>query len=286
MSAVEWGKLGQIVMSWVVSPIAGGAIAFLVFTLIHKQIFTSDSPARRAGQLAPLMIFPVVVILALSIFYKGLKNLHLNLSFLEALEIAAGAGLLASLGFALGLRNFWRKACELDPATQVQQVERVFGYLQVCTACYVAFAHGANDVANAVGPVAGIYCAIKHHAVAGQVPVPLWILGVGAVGIVLGLATYGYRVISTIGEKITEMTPTRGFSAEFACATTVLFCSRLGLPISTTHTLVGAVVGVGFARGIASLDRRVIMNIVSSWLITIPAAAIITVLLYQVISRV
>jgi PiT family inorganic phosphate transporter len=281
--SVHWGKIGEIVLSWVISPAAGALIGFIVFSYINRRVFKSEHPAVAAQRVAPGLVFPVITILVLSIFYKGL---HMKLTFLSAFLIAAGLGLTGSLALFLFLRRAWQGSSELSYAQQLNRVEGIFRYLQICTACYVAFAHGANDVANAVGPMAGIYAAIKAQALVEQAPVPVWILGVGAVGIVVGLATWGYKVIATIGEKITEMTPTRGFSAEFACATTVLACSKMGLPISTTHTIVGSVVGVGLARGIASIDRKVILNIVYSWLITIPAAAVLCVLIFQLISRI
>jgi PiT family inorganic phosphate transporter len=281
--SVLWGKIGEIALSWVISPVAGAVIGFIVFSFIHRRVFKTEHPAVTAQRVAPGLVFPVITILVLSIFYKGL---HLKLSFLNALMIAAGLGLAGSIALFMFLKKAWHDCDGLCYSDQLDRVEGVFRYLQICTACYVAFAHGANDVANAVGPMAGIYAAVKSQAMVEQAPVPLWILGVGAVGIVVGLATWGYKVIATIGEKITELTPTRGFSAEFACATTVLVCSKMGLPISTTHTIVGSVVGVGLARGIASIDRKVILNIVYSWLITIPASAILCVLIFQVISKI
>jgi len=284
-SSVNWGKLGSIAASWVISPVAGSLLGFLVFRYINNKVFKSESPAASARSLAPRMVFPVIAILVLCVIYKGLKNLYLDLSLGTALAVAVGVGLLASIIFKMALRRFWMDCEGLTYQEQIERVERVFRFLQIVTACYVAFAHGANDVANAVGPLAGVYTAMKMHAVKTTVQVPLWILALGAVGIVIGLSTWGYRVIATIGEKITEMTPTRGFSAEFACATTVLICSRMGLPISTTHTLVGSVIGVGLARGISTLDRKVVINIVYSWVITIPAAAVITIVAFQGISR-
>ncbi len=284
-ASVEWGTLGSIVLSWGVSPISGALIGFVVFSYVNRKVFDSHSPARAARKVAPRMILPIVVILVLSIIYKGLKNFHLHLSFGAALGVALAAGFVAFVLFKLLMRRFWMESEDQHYSKQIERVEQVFRYLQIVTACYVAFAHGANDVANAVGPLAGVYTAIKMHAVKTAVQVPLWILGLGAVGIVFGLGTWGHKVISTVGEKITEITPTRGFSAEFACATTVLICSRLGLPVSTTHTLVGSVVGVGLARGISALDRRVVLNIVYSWLVTIPAAAVLTVIIFQVVSR-
>jgi PiT family inorganic phosphate transporter len=284
-ACLNWGKLFSIVMSWVVSPVSGALIGFFVFRYINNKVFKSEKPALRAQEVAPRLIFPVIVVLVLAIFYKGLKNLHLDLPFLHALGMAVVLGLAASLICSRWLKKAWRDCSDEEYSEQIKRVEGIFRYLQIGTACYVAFAHGANDVANAVGPLAGVYTAIKMQTVQAQVTVPPWILAIGAVGIVVGLGTWGYRVIATVGEKITEMTPTRGFSAEFACATTVLVCSRLGLPVSTTHTLVGSVIGVSLARGLATLDRKVVLNIIYSWVITIPAAAALTILLYQVISR-
>ena len=157
--------------------------------------------------------------------------------------------------------------------------ERVFRCLQIVTAAYVAFAHGANDVANAIGPLAVVVAGIRGAVVSLSVPVPLWLLGLGGIGIVVGIATYGKRVIETIGKKITDMTPSSGFSATFGAATTVLLFSNLGMPISTTHTLVGSVVGVGLARGISALNLGMIWTILKSWIATIPIAAGITILI-------
>jgi phosphate/sulfate permease len=186
--------------------------------------------------------------------------------------------LCLAIGAVLGLAmRAWLVRRPRPTGYSVGAVERLFGGLQVVTACYVAFAHGANDVANAIGPIAAIVQTSRDGILAAEAAVPIGILVLGGVGIVVGLATWGYKVIDTVGHKITSMTPTRGFSAEFGAATTVLLASRLGLPISTTHTLIGAVIGVGLARGMAALNLRVIRHIVYSWVITIPAAALVTV---------
>jgi phosphate/sulfate permease len=171
-------------------------------------------------------------------------------------------------------------------STEYALVEKIFGYLQIMSACLMAFAHGANDVANAIGPMAAAISILTTGAIAEQSIIPTWILALGGIGIVIGLATWGWRVIETIGKKITELTPTRGFSAEFGAAATILFASRLGMPISTTHTLVGSVIGVGLARGIEALDLRTTRYIVISWLITVPAGAIITVGLFFLLKNV
>jgi len=216
---------------------------------------------------APLLAGVVFFILTLSLFYKGLKNLGLDMPFGRASFFAACVAIVGGT-----CAHLWIRRNGDHDRGPFGFVERHFGWLQVLTACYVAFAHGANDVANAIGPLAGIYGVWAEGAVKAEIGVPTWILALGGAGIVLGLATWGYRVMETIGKKITELTPSRGFSAEFAAATTVLLCTKMGLPISTTHTLVGSVIGVGLARGIAALDLRVLRDIVASWIVTLPVS--------------
>lgn len=163
-------------------------------------------------------------------------------------------------------------------SSEYRIVEKIFGYLQIMSACFMAFAHGANDVANAIGPLSAAFGALTQKSVSAmQMTIPTWALGLGGFGIVVGLATWGWRVIETIGKKITELTPSRGFVAEFGAATTILIASRLGMPISTTHTLVGAVLGVGLARGIEALNMGMTRDIVLSWIVTIPAGAALAV---------
>ena len=284
-SSVQWGKMLSIVISWVISPLAGALLGFLMFGYLHQRIFQSPTPAMIARRVAPQMVFLVVAIVFLSVIFKGPKTLHLDLPLGPAAAMAAGIGLIVAGLYALLLRRHWIECANLPIHQQLDRVEQIFRYLQIATACYVAFAHGANDVANAMGPVAGIYMVMKTNNLDTAVQVPIWILAIGAVGIALGISTYGYRVIKTIGEKITEMTPTRGFAAQFSCATTVLTCSLLGLPVSTSHTIVGSVVGVGLARGISTIDRKIVMNICYSWVITIPVAAIITIVLLPILEK-
>ncbi len=279
---VAWGKLGIIAASWLVSPAVGGIIAFMVFSAIRKFIVESDNPNRGIRVFAPIMGFPVFAVLAGMLFTKGLKNLDLEAWGVGTVEVLAMSGIVGLLGSA-GIAYFVRKI-EIDPDEpmnkRMAKIERVFRYLQIITACFVAFAHGSNDVANSIGPLAAIVNTVDVGVISAKVPVPTWVLVLGAVGIVVGLATYGYRVIETIGTKITEITPSRGFAAEFGAATTILFGSKLGLPLSTTHTIVGAVIGVGFARGMNALNLTIVWNIVKSWVYTIPFTAILTILLY------
>ena len=279
-TSVNWTKIGVISSGWIISPLLGAIVAYTLFQLIRKYILAKDNPYRATVKAAPLLVFIQFTIIVLSVIYKGLKNLHLDFPFSQALLIAISVGILcACLTWELLRRN----RTQLDKDEQYVKVEKVFATLQVFTASYIAFAHGANDVANAIGPVAAIFSILKTNTIIMQIAVPPWILIMGGVGIVVGLSTYGFKVIETIGKKITEITPSRGFSAEFATATTVLIFSKLGLPISTTHTMVGSVIGVGFARGIATLNLRVIRNIVTSWCFTIPIAAVLTVIIYKII---
>ena len=285
VSAIHWGRLFSVVMSWIISPLCGGLVGWATFTFIKRTVLTSWNPVRAARKIVPILIFPVATILVLSMLYKGLKNLKLDVPFNQALVIALLVGVLAHFAMKLilahKLKDIPRKRSDA-----FVQVEKIFAYLQIGTACYVAFAHGANDVANAIGPFAAIVSVFKSGDLAMKVPVPLWVLALGGAGIVVGLGTWGYKVIETIGKKITSMTPSRGFSAEFATATTVLVCSKLGLPVSTSHTLVGSVIGVGLARGMAALNLGVIRSIVNSWIITIPAAGVLTIMIFLVLKAV
>ena len=278
LGGVDWAMVGSIVASWFVSPVLGAGLGFLTFVMIRRRILRRTDPIRATRSMAPWLMGMVATLMVLSFIYKALKNVLDAPPVMLALGGSLLAGLVVAAVVALGVRL--RPAPEgVDP---YGYVERMFAGLQIVTACYVAFAHGANDVANAIGPVAAVVnlAASEFAAVGTEVPVPFWVLVLGGAGIVVGLATFGYRVIATVGKEITEMTPTRGFSAEFGAATTVLVASRMGLPVSTTHTLVGSVIGVGLAQGIGALNTRVIRNIIGSWLATVPAAAGVGALLF------
>ncbi len=273
-TSIKWIKLVSIVASWIVSPISGGIISFVIFIFISKSILTQEKPVVAAKKYAPFLAFLVAIILVFSMLYKGLKNLHLNLSFSHALIIASIVGIVFAFFIFLVVSRI-PVDTTLPYKRRFPQVERVFAILQLITASYMAFSHGANDVANAVGPLMGaVYANALVHS--KNIPMPIWVLSVGAVGIVVGLSMYGYKVILVVGRKITDMTPSRGFAAEFGAATTVLVCSKMGLPISTTHTLIGSVIGVGLARGIGALNGKVLKDVAISWILTIPIAAILS----------
>jgi inorganic phosphate transporter, PiT family len=280
MSAISWDTMLKIVSSWVVSPLSGGIMAFLLFMFINKKIINSRNPIRSLEVYSPILVFIVITIIGIAIFYAGLLRVSGAVELWQALSMAAGAGLIAAVAMKLFIKKVISRR-SVETLSRFNFIEHIFKYLQILTACYVAFAHGSNDVANAVGPFAAIVSIVQSNSIMAKTEVPLWVLLMGGTGIVIGLATYGYKVIETIGKKITELTPSRGFAAEFGAATTVLVCSKLGIPISTTHTLVGAVIGVGFARGISALDFRVVGNIFSSWFVTLPATMIISIILFQ-----
>jgi inorganic phosphate transporter, PiT family len=271
VDAVNWSKVGQIVVSWVSSPLLAGVIAYGIFQFTRVMILDRTKPLEHVRKLGPFFFFFVFFIIGLVTLFKGLKNLNLDLNLPEAM---LGSALLGLLGAVIG-KFFIRRVGtgESDPDHRFDQVERVFVVLQILTACAVAFAHGSNDVANSIGPLAAISSAVSGSELASKAPVAPWMLAIGGVGIVIGLATWGYRVMETIGKRITELTPSRGFAAELAAATTIVIASRLGIPVSTTHTLVGAVLGVGIARGIGAIDMRVVGSIFISWVATLPIAA-------------
>jgi PiT family inorganic phosphate transporter len=280
LGAVRWGTLVQIGTSWVLSPILGGVMAWLMFTAVRKIVFSTEHPLARARVVTPILVGVVGAVLTLSMIYKGLKNLHLDLPLGEALALAGSIGILTGLAGWLFLVRWSGQPDATTWEAETAAVERQFRSLQVITACYVAFAHGSNDAANAVGPMAAMLTSsgndlLRHFGDPATV-----LMALGGIGIVVGLATYGYKVIYTIGSKITEVTPSRGFVMEFSTASVVLLGSKLGLPVSTTHVIIGAVVGVGMARGMSALNTRMIGQIVSSWIVTLPAAGVLAALFY------
>jgi PiT family inorganic phosphate transporter len=274
-SAINWTVVVYVVLSWIISPVFGGVVSFAIFTIIKKYILGSSEPIKKTQRLGPYFVGAVFFVLTLAIIYKGLKNLHLDLRFLEATLISLLVGLA---GFFVG-SVFMRKYKEKN-TNPYDQVEQMASPLQVLAACFKAFSHGANDVANAIGPVAAIVAVIHTSQVTQDVSIPLWLLLAGGVGLAIGAYVWGKGVMETVGEKITVITPTRGFSAEFGTAVTVLLCSRLGMPVSTTHVAVGNIIGIGLAGGIAAINLAIIKKIFYAWVISVPAAGVFSVGLY------
>lgn len=281
--AVQWSSVSTIVSSWVISPIIAGFIAFWIFRSVQYLILDTEDPFSNAKRYIPFYMFAVGFLIAMVTLLKGLshvlKDSGVQFSFGQSTLIALViAAIVAGVG-VMFLRTINRDVAA-DAANRYTSVERVFGILMIFTACAMAFAHGSNDVSNAVGPMAAVIDIINSGEVHTSSPVPSWVLLLGAVGIVIGLLTYGWKVIMTIGRKITELTPSRGFAAEMAAAATVIVASGTGMPLSTTHTLVGAVLGVGLARGIGALNLGVIGKIFLSWIITLPAGAGLSILFF------
>ena len=338
--AIYWDNVVWIVSSWVLSPLMGGILGFVIFNILRKRIFYAKCPVEATKKLAPFLAFPFVATLSVLLLFNGLKNLHIELSIDEAIFYSLLIGAIAALITFFIVKLIKTPESELKPqvefspealtaldqarrqlnvvqnkaqgtvayqaalaleeverlskamqnresigSTDYASVEKIFGYMQIVSACLMAFAHGANDVANAIGPLTAAIRVLTSGSVedAGNFN-STWLLALGGFGIVLGLATWGWRVIETIGKKITELTPSRGFTAEFSAAITIVLATRLGLPVSTTHTLVGAVLGVGLARGLEALDMSTTRDIVLSWFVTVPAGAILSVGIYYLLS--
>ncbi|XP_043703570.1 inorganic phosphate transporter 2-1, chloroplastic-like [Telopea speciosissima] len=303
VGAVFWSSLARVTSSWVISPIMGAAVSFLVYKCIRRFVYSAPNPGQAAAAAAPIGVFVGVTGISFAAFPLS-KNL--TVALVQALAYGTAGALLVSrvihrqLGQLLKSESSQAELKE-EPSqnknlrflsdvagpkgTQLEIVYGVFGYMQVLSACFMSFAHGANDVANAIGPLAAALSILQGSAKGTEIIIPIDVLAWGGFGIVAGLMMWGYRVIATIGEKITELTPTRGFAAEFAAASVVLFASKLGLPISATHTLVGAVMGVGFARGLNSVRAETVREIVASWVITIPVGAFLSIFYTWILTR-
>jgi PiT family inorganic phosphate transporter len=332
LDSVYWGQIGSIAASWLISPLLGGGLSYLIFSVIRRKILYNQNPISAAKRLTPYLVFVIFFILAIIILFGGLSNIKLHLNIFEVILIASAVGSVCAavsmflvkrikepkqpvrqhnLDVEIGLKKAQKHLLRVEAASlgamqdkvhdileEVQAlsekievpevdndyilVERIFIYLQIIIACFMAFAHGSNDVANAIGPLSAIFNVLRGETIAGT-SVPIWLLLLGGVGIVVGLATWGWRVIETVGRKITELTPSRGFAAGFGAATTIVLASKLGLPISTTHVLVGAVLGVGFARGIGAINLNTIRDIVISWLVTVPTGAVLSVVFFYIL---
>ncbi len=279
VDAVQWGAVGKIIMSWIISPLTAGFIAYLIYLSVQRLILHHEDPLAQAKRYVPVYMFFAAFTLTLVTILKGLKHVGLDLtlqdSYFMAVAIASGVALVG----AVIIRRI-KPNPKAEKSQHFYTVERVFGVLMILTACGMAFAHGSNDVANAIGPLAAVIGIASTGDVAADSPLPIWVLVIGGGGIVIGLATYGRRVIATVGEKITQLTPSRGFAAELAAATTIVIASGTGIPISTTQVLVGAVLGVGLARGIEAIDLRVVARIMVSWVVTIPAGAFLAIVFF------
>jgi len=280
VDAVVWPQVWSIMASWVVSPLVSGIIAFMLFRSVQRLVLDTDNPFENAKRYVPFYMFLVGFVIAMVTLVKGLSHVGLDFTFWESIQRAALVGLLV-MGIGVLMLRRIKNIPDENRDFHFASVEKVFGVLMIFTACSMAFAHGSNDVANAIGPLAAVNSIIQSGGVFNTSSLlPPWILLLGGLGIVIGLATLGYKVIITIGRNITELTPSRGFAAELAAASTVVVASATGIPVSTTHTLVGAVLGVGMARGIGALNLGVVSKIVMSWVITLPVGASLSIVIF------
>ena len=279
VDAVQWGKVGTIVMSWIVSPLVAGSLAYLIFVSVQRLILGHPDPLARAKRYVPVYMFLAAFTVTLVTILKGLAHVGLDVSAAFSYLLASSIAIVVAGIGAVAIRRI-EPDRKLEKKQHFYTVERVFGVLMIVTACSMAFAHGSNDVANAIGPLAAVISVADTGLVTSNSAVPTWVLVLGGCGIVIGLATFGRKVIATVGERITQLTPSRGFAAELAAASTIVVASGTGMPISTTHTLVGAVLGVGMARGIEAIDLRVVSRIFASWLVTVPAGALLAIVFF------
>jgi PiT family inorganic phosphate transporter len=275
MKAVQWGHLIPIVASWIISPLFAGALTYVIFLLIRSRILSQKESFLKALAWTPFFAGVTFFVVFLSLLTKTPLGDRLHIGFWEGIVSSFSVSLV--LGFLA--RQLMKKVVA---ATEEEKIEHIFRRLQIFTACYVCLAHGANDVANAIGPLAGIYFIYKYHTIATSAEVPWFLLAGGGLFIALGVFTWGYRVIETIGHKITVLNNTRGFAVDFGTATSVLIASKLGLPVSTTHAAVGSVIGVGLSGGLGAVDFRVVWNITVYWIVSLPLSAIPTIVLYYV----
>lgn len=275
-SVINWIKLSAIVLSWVISPVFSLIIGYSMFKLIVKTILSKKKPFDAAIKLSALFIGITFFVVISSFLFKTPLGKKLSVSIPVALSIALCVSVLLGFIGRMLLRKFIKEKHD-------NGVESIFKRIQIGTSCYVALAHGANDVANAIGPLAVIYFLVKTGKVGATVPVPVFLLVFGGVGIACGISMAGYRVMETLGKKITTLSNTRGFSVDFAAATTVLVASKMGLPVSTTHAAVGGLMGVGLARGIEAVNFRIIIKIMIYWVLTVPAAAVTSMIVFKIL---
>ena len=274
-NVINWGKLLAVVLSWIISPFFSIIIAFVIFKIIVRLILSKKNSFAKALKWSPFFIGITFFVVVLSFLFKTPLGKKLAMGYQSEVTVAVLLSVLLGFGATALIK--------LTVTDITSGAEEIFKKIQVGTACYVALAQGANDVANAIGPLAVIYFLVKTGNVGAKVPVPIFLLLFGGIGIACGIAMAGHRVMETMGEKITTLSNTRGFSVEFAAATTVLVASKMGLPVSTTHAAVGGVLGVGLARGIEAVNFGIVYKIMVYWILTVPAAALTSMVIFKML---
>ena len=283
---ILWLSVLNIVISWILTPIFAIFIAYAIFYGISYLVFSAKDPIQQANWLIPLCMSLLVLIFSGVTVFQGLSTIGVEFNGGQKQIIVLT---LAALTYTAGWQythQRLKKKRELSREEQLQAVEQKFGILSIMTAASMAYAHGSNDVANAIGPLAAIVQVLNTGVLTEGATIPTWVISLGAAGIVLGLMMYGYKIMETVGNGITQLTPSRGFTAQFSTSAIIVVASGLGYPVSTTQTMVGAILGVGLARGMAALNRKTIRSILISWLVTLPAGAVFAALYYLLLTRV
>lgn len=283
LSSIHADVFSVMLFAWVSTPVLACLAAFLLFRYLSNRVYGAESPREKMSFFGPLLFAFVTTSIAVGILYTGSNSIV----FTMPAHLALGASFIIGAIAFVCVRPIFRRKLDLDAEKDLKgefvDLDRSFLFLQIPTACFLAFSHGSNDIANAVGPVTVVFHLLTGEGQA-EFQMTESILFVGAVGVVIGLATFGSRVVATVGGQITQLTAASGFVAIFSSAILVLACTKLGIPVSTTHIVVGAIVGVGAARAVASLDRKVVKEILLSWLFTVPATAILSGLVFKLVS--
>lgn len=284
--AIHWNQVGRIAIGWVTSPMISGITAFALFTSIQQTIFVRNNPLAKAKLYIPIYLFLIGSILSFITVFKGLNHFDIHLNFKQDLVVTLSTSIFITLTGMIFIKRIPEHP-RIGRRARFIQVEKYFAILMAMTACAMAFAHGSNDVALAVGPLSIVYSLVIHsHEALEANNYPAWIILLGCTGVITGLIMYGRKVIETVGSAITALTPSRAFAATLSAATTVVVATSTGIPVSATQTLVGAVLGVGLARGIGALNLIVIRNIFMSWVLTLPAASVLTIIMYLLLHAV
>lgn len=280
---ILWRSVGSILLSWVVTPVVAILVAFLIFSWISRTVLSSDKPIKQANWVIPLCMMSLVFIFAGVTIFQGIDTLGVHLRWHQKFMVVTAIAVVAFFSSRLITTKRFSQMGLKSTKEELDAVEKKFGILSIMTAASMAYAHGSNDVANAIGPVAAVVQVITSGALSESTTVPYWVVLLGACGIVLGLVMYGYKIMETVGVGITQLTPSRGFSAQFSTSAIIVVASGLGYPVSTTQTMVGAILGVGLARGMSALNLGIVKNILISWVVTLPMGAILASLYYLIL---
>jgi PiT family inorganic phosphate transporter len=280
---ILWQSVGSILLSWVVTPLVAIVVAFLIFSWISHTVLSSEKPIKQANWVIPLCMMSLVFIFAGVTIFQGIETLGVHLFWYQKSLIVCVIAVLAFFSSRLITTKRFSQMGLNSTKEELDAVEKKFGILSIMTAASMAYAHGSNDVANAIGPVAAVVQVITSGALSESTTVPYWVVLLGACGIVLGLVMYGYKIMETVGVGITQLTPSRGFSAQFSTSAIIVVASGLGYPVSTTQTMVGAILGVGLARGMSALNLGIVKNILVSWVVTLPMGAVLAAFYYRLL---